>query len=65
MSIDKHPLRYSPIERAVEAVLFRRSLEKRIDGYVLETSIEVAQAVIDLLCRSPPASSHHYPTEGK
>jgi hypothetical protein len=53
-TIDQDPLRYSPLEQAIEKVLFRRCLEKRIDGYTLETSVEIAHAVIDLLKGPPP-----------
>jgi hypothetical protein len=46
MNIDDHPLRYAKITDAIEAILFRRSLEKRLGGYVLETAIEIAESIV-------------------
>jgi hypothetical protein len=59
MNIDDHPLRYSPLAVAIERVIFRRCLRDKIDGYALETSLEVAQAVVDLLAKPTPSLSPH------
>lgn len=46
MTLDEHPLRYAKITKDIEAVLFRRSLEKRLGGYTLETAVEIAEAIV-------------------
>ena len=56
-SIDKHPLRYSPLRDRIERVLFRRALEGRLDGYTLETSIEIAEEVLEAF--SPNATREY------
>jgi len=47
-NIDKHPLRYSPLRDQIEGILLRRHFDKRLDGYFLETSLEIAETL------SPP-----------
>lgn len=59
MNIDDHPLRYSPLAVAIERVISRRCLQDRIDGYTLETSLEAAQAVVDLLSQPTLAVTPH------
>lgn len=49
-SIDGHPLRYAPITREIEQILYRRALQKELEGYTLATAIEIAEAVTG----SPP-----------
>ena len=44
-NIDQHPLRYAPVRNEIERIITRRVFEKRIDGYVLEMSLEIADAV--------------------
>ena len=46
MTLDEHPLRYAEITSRIEQVLFRRSIERRLGGYTLETAIEIAQALV-------------------
>lgn len=46
-TIDEHPLRYSRLRNEIETVLSRRLFEKRIDGYLLEASIELAELVVN------------------
>jgi hypothetical protein len=43
---DNHPLRYSPLRDAIEAILSRRVFEQRLYGYTLETSLEIAELVV-------------------
>lgn len=43
MTIDEHPLRYAKITSEIEQILFRRSLERRLGGYTLETALEIAE----------------------
>lgn len=45
-NLDDHPLRYAAITSEIEKILFRRSLEKRLGGYTLETSLEIAEALV-------------------
>lgn len=42
-NIDKHPMRYSPIVSEIERILMQRLYYNRIDGYVLETAIQIAE----------------------
>jgi hypothetical protein len=49
-ALNEHPLRYARITSTIEQVLFRRSLEKRLGGYVLETAIEIAEAIVGTQC---------------
>jgi hypothetical protein len=46
MTIDEHPLRYSKITNEIEAILFRRSLQRRLGGYTLETALEIAEQLV-------------------
>jgi hypothetical protein len=46
MTIDEHPLRYAKITSEIEAVLFRRSLERRLGGFTLETALEIAERLV-------------------
>lgn len=54
--IDQHPLRYSQLVQAIEGVILHRSVNNGIEGRTLETAIEVAQAVVDLLSKPPSRS---------
>jgi hypothetical protein len=45
MTIDEHPLRYARETQIIEAILFRRALQKKLDGYVLEAALEIALAL--------------------
>jgi hypothetical protein len=45
-NLDDHPLRYAGITNEIEKILFRRSLDKRLGGYTLETSLEIAEALV-------------------
>jgi hypothetical protein len=60
MSIDDHPLRHSPLAVVIERVISRRCIRDRIDGYTLETSLEVAQAIVDLLTQHTLAHTPHH-----
>lgn len=42
---DDHPLRYSKLAKDIEKVLFRRAVQKKLDGYTLETALEIADAI--------------------
>lgn len=44
-TIDNHPLRYSPLTSEIEAILFARSMSRRLEGYTLETALEIAEAM--------------------
>lgn len=57
--IDDHPLRYSPTAMTIERILFRRSLDNRLSGYTLETSVEIAAAL------QPPRDGSEQPVEDK
>lgn len=46
MTMDEHPLRYAKITSEIESVLFRRSLERRLGGYTLETALEIAERLV-------------------
>lgn len=46
-SLDDHELRNSPLLHAIETVILRRLYEKRIDGYTLETALELADLAFD------------------
>lgn len=46
MSLDKHPLRHAAITRKIERILFRRSLDRRLGGYTLETALEIAERLV-------------------
>lgn len=45
-AVDKHPLRYTKLASGIERVLYRRSLERRLGGFTLETSIEIAEMIV-------------------
>lgn len=45
-NIDAHPLRYAKLTQAIERVLFRRAMAKRLDGETLATAIEIAEAIV-------------------
>lgn len=45
VDIDKHPLRYNPTRDLIESILFKRALDKRLDGFALATSLEIATAL--------------------
>jgi len=45
MSIDDHKLRHCAQRGAVEQILIRRLSEGRLDGYTLEASLEIAEAM--------------------
>ena len=47
--LDKHPLRYSPVTAEIEKILTRRMHKKRLDGYTLETALEIAALVTPAL----------------
>ncbi len=47
-NIDKHPKRYSPLQSKIEYILSRRVFERRLDGYTLETSLEILDAMEEL-----------------
>lgn len=40
-NIDDHPKRYDRTRDAIELVLMRRMAAGRLDGYTLETSLEI------------------------
>lgn len=44
-NIDAHPDRYSPLRSAIESILLTRMHQGKLDGYVLETSIQIVDAV--------------------
>lgn len=46
MSLDTHPLRYSTMVRTIESVLLTRLHNKRLDGYTLETAIQIADSIV-------------------
>ena len=46
--LDDHPLRYSELEQVIEKILLRRSHAHRLEGYTLETALEIADAVVPL-----------------
>jgi hypothetical protein len=62
MSIDTHPLRYAKITKDIERVLYRRSLERRLGGYTLETALEIAECLtgtgvpVDIAPSTPPSA---------
>jgi hypothetical protein len=45
-NIDTHPLRYARLTREIEGVLFRRAIEKRLDGETLATAVEIAEVIV-------------------
>ena len=47
MSIDDHELRYAPLTAEIERVIVRRLFQNRLDGYVFETALELAQGAFD------------------
>src|SRR6478736_2681874 len=50
-NIDAHHMRYHPLESAIESIILTRMFEKKLDGYVLETAVQIAEAaqlVIDM-----------------
>jgi hypothetical protein len=55
MTLDEHPLRYAKLTKQIEDVLFRRSLEKRLGGYTLETALEIAEKIVG----TQPDSERH------
>lgn len=46
--IDNHPLRHDPTRDLIESILFKRSLNKQLEGYALRTSLEIAIALAAL-----------------
>lgn len=54
-NIDQHPLRYTPLERVIEAILFQREMERNKEtGYVhgtLPTALLIGDAVMSLLTK--------------
>lgn len=46
VAVDLHPLRHSKLTADIERILYRRSLEKRLDGYTLETALEIAETIV-------------------
>lgn len=44
-NIDAHPDRYSPLQGAIENILLTRLHQGKLNGYVLETSIQIMDAV--------------------
>lgn len=46
MTIDEHPLRYSTLVRTIESVLLTRLHNKRLDGYTLETAIQIVDSIV-------------------
>lgn len=44
-NIDEHPLRYTPLATAIERIIIRRLHLRRIDGYTIETALEIADAI--------------------
>jgi hypothetical protein len=46
---DDHPLRYHPLREAIEEVLTRRALENKLQGYTLDTSIELLELIYKVL----------------
>jgi hypothetical protein len=44
-NLDEHPLRYRLLTHAIEQVLLKRALKRRLEGHALETSIEIAELV--------------------
>ena len=45
-NIDAHPLRYAKLTKAIERVLSKRAIEKRLDGETLATAIEIAEVIV-------------------
>lgn len=45
MNIDKHPLRYSSLVSKIEDILLHRFMSNRLNGYTLETAIEIAEMI--------------------
>lgn len=46
MNIDQHPLRYSTLVQTIERVLLTRLHYKKINGYTLETAIQIADSIV-------------------
>jgi len=44
-NLDEHPKRYSPLQGKIETILLRRIYEGKHDGYTLETSLEILDAM--------------------
>jgi hypothetical protein len=42
---DDHPLRHRLLTLAIEQLLFKREIQRRLDGHTRETSIEIAELV--------------------
>ncbi len=58
-NIDKHPLRYSPVTVEIEKILMRRMHGNRLDGYTLETAVEIAALVMPALELAAGSSAHN------
>ena len=43
--VDAHPMRYTSEQRTIERVLTRRLIENKLDGFTLETSLEILDAL--------------------
>lgn len=41
--VDRHPFRYAPLRGELERVLALRLHNKRLDGYLLETSLDLLE----------------------
>ena len=52
-NIDKHPLRHTLMRQSIEDILARRLHQKRLDGYTLETSLEIAEMAEEFLTAKP------------
>lgn len=44
-NIDLHPMRYHPVESAIEGVILTRMHQQKIDGYVLEMAVQISEIV--------------------
>lgn len=62
-NIDAHPLRYAAVTDAIEQILSTRLFEKRLDGYLLETSIQIAE-IFEIVRRASVSAPAHGVTDG-
>jgi hypothetical protein len=53
--VDSHPKRYAPEQNKVERILTRRLSEKRLDGFTLETSLEILDTLAHPASAPAPA----------
>jgi len=63
MTINNHPLRYSELATKIEGILFRRALEKRLDGYTLATALEIAEMIVGAIADAVRHESPDMPKE--